>query len=242
MSAEQENHVIDLLPDYVLDVLTDEETCQVAEHLSICPTCQVELERLQQVADDLPLALVQTTPPSRVKDRLLASIHAQHNPASSPVQQTTWQKLASAFRTPLPALGLALIVILALGNLFLFRQLNLASQQSSTSMRVYALANTQDSPGAIGTMILDPNGKYGSLVVDSLANLDPGRQYQIWLTKGDERTSGGVFSVNNDGYASIEILSSLPLSQYDSIGITIEPVGGSPGPTGAKVLGGTLPH
>ena len=67
MSQEPDDHVIELLPAYVLDALTDEETGQVAQHLAGCKTCQEELSRLQLVADDLPLALVQTAPPPRVK-------------------------------------------------------------------------------------------------------------------------------------------------------------------------------
>ncbi|RJQ80137.1 MAG: anti-sigma factor [Desulfobacteraceae bacterium] len=34
------------------------------------------------------------------------------------------------------------------------------------------------------------------------------------------------------------MLSPRPLNSYRTFGITIEPRGGSPGPTGSKVLGG----
>ena len=119
MSVELENHVIDLLPAFVLDALTDEETNQVAEHLAVCQTCQVELSRLQLVADDLPLALMQTAPPPRVKDSLMASIHSRSSASAASPEPSTWQKLVGLFRMPLPAVGLALIVIMAVGNLFL---------------------------------------------------------------------------------------------------------------------------
>jgi anti-sigma-K factor RskA len=242
MSMEVENHVIDWLPAYVLDALTDDEMNQVAEHLAVCQICQVELARLQQVAEELPLALVQTAPPPEIKARLMRAIRSRQVNPSTSRQPTFSQRLEGLMRTRLPALGLALVVVLVLGNLLIWRQFNMANRQTSTSMRVVALANTQYSPGAIGTLIMDPNGRYGTLVVDNVAALDPGKQYQVWLIKGAEHTSGGVFSVNPDGYASLEILASLPLAQYDSIGITIEPAGGSTGPTGAKVLGIELTH
>ena len=242
MSFEVEIHVLDLLPAYVLDALTDEETSQVVEHLAGCQICQAELARLQQVADDLPLALVQITPPPRVKDNLMHTIHVSQLKAAPSMQPTAWQKLAGFFRKPLPVLGVALIVLMALGNLLLWRQLNLASHQTGTSMRVIALANTQKAPGAVGTLIMDQQGDYGALVVDNLAMLTSKQQYQVWLIKDSERVSGGVFSVNPDGYASLEVLAPLPLARYDSIGITIEPFGGSPGPTGAKVLGSAIPQ
>jgi anti-sigma-K factor RskA len=94
----------------------------------------------------------------------------------------------------------------------------------------------------MGTLVMDHQGDYGTLVVDKLAALDPSQQYQVWLLNGGNRTSGGVFSVNPDGYASLEIMAPKALSQYDSVGITVEPFGGSLAPTGLKVLGGTIPH
>jgi len=84
------------------------------------------------------------------------------------------------------------------------------------------------------------NGDYGSLVVDHLATLDNGQQYQVWLSRDGERISAGLFSVNYEGYASLELKAPLPLILYDTIGITIEPTGGSPSPTGVKVLGGEI--
>jgi anti-sigma-K factor RskA len=109
-------------------------------------------------------------------------------------------------------------------------------------MQVIALANTNDAPQAIGTLIMGQNGDYGTLVVDHLPLLDAELQYQVWLIRDGERTSSGLFSVNYEGYGSLELSAPLLLNQYDTIGVTIEPRGGSPGPTGAKVLGSDLPH
>jgi hypothetical protein len=49
-----------------------------------------------------------------------------------------------------------------------------------------------------------------------------------------------VFSVTPQGYGCLLILSPLPLGSYQRLGITEEPAGGSPGPTGRRVLGGSL--
>ena len=88
--------------------------------------------------------------------------------------------------------------------------------------------------------MVSTDGEHGTLVVDGLPALDEERQYQLWLIEDGQRTSGGVFSVNPEGYGSLWVLSPEPLSGYSAFGITIEPAGGSPGPTGAKVLGSTL--
>ena len=84
------------------------------------------------------------------------------------------------------------------------------------------------------------DGDHGTLVVDSLAPLGQDQQYQLWLIQDGERTDGGVFSVNPEGYGSLWVETPQPLSSYSAFGITIEPAGGSPGPTGDKVLGSAL--
>ena len=242
MSVDNNHHVIDLLPAYVLDALTDEELGQVGEHLATCEECQAEYRGLQAVTDDLPLALARTAPPARVKTNLMRAIHARQPATMVPTQPTFWQRLLAGMRQRAPALGLAFIAVLAVVNVLLWHQLSLANQQAATRMRVVDIANTQYSPGATGTLIMDANGKYGTLVVDNLASLNAGYQYQVWLTRAGVRVSGGLFSVNPEGYASLEIKASSSLDQYDSIGVTIEPFGGSAGPTGDKVLGASIPH
>jgi anti-sigma-K factor RskA len=107
-------------------------------------------------------------------------------------------------------------------------------------MRVVALAGTEAAPAATGTIVISGDGEYGTLVVDGLPPLDAARQYQLWLIEDGQRTSGGVFSVSSEGYGAMEIASPEPLSRYSAFGITVEPAGGSPGPTGDKVLGSAL--
>ena len=233
-------HAQEWLPAYALNILAEQETAQVAEHLASCPACRVDLHAYQAAADELPLALVQTAPRPELKNRLMRDIHSRQMKATGAAQPAFWQRWAVFFRRSAPAWGLALIVVLALGNWFLWRRLSQVNGRDITPMRVVALANTKDSPNAVGTLIMNQAGEYGTLVVDHLAALDAGHQYQVWLNRDGQRTSGGVFSVNPEGYASLEIAVPQPLSAYQAIGITIEPAGGSPGPTGAKVLGGVI--
>ncbi len=89
-------------------------------------------------------------------------------------------------------------------------------------------------------MVISRDGEHGSLVVDGLPLLDESQQYQLWLIRDGVRTSGGVFSVYDEGYGLLKIDAPDPLISYQAAGITIEPAGGSPGPTGERVLGGDL--
>ncbi len=242
MPAELEIHVTDLLPAYVLDTLTDEELSQVVEHLAICSSCQSEYRSLQAVAEDLPLAVSQVSPRPQVKTSLMQAIHARQPVTRPAIQPTSRLKFRDQLRQRLPVLGLAFVMLITLGNVLLWRHLTLENQQALTHMRVVSIANTQNSPGAEGTLVMDPNGVYGTLVVNSLSVLDSSHRYQVWLVRDGQRVSGGLFTVNQDGYASLELQAPLPLTQYDSVGITIEPYAGSQGPTGLKVLSGAIPH
>jgi len=233
-----DNHVLEWLPAFALNCLTDEETAQVAGHLAVCADCREELRAYQSTADELPLALAQVSPRPALKDTLMKEIHSRRMKAVGIPERPGKRRWIDYFRRSAPAWAMALIILLAVGNILLWRRLNQAGP--TTTMRVIAMAGTVNAPGAKGTLVMNPSGEYGSLVVDQLAPLDAGHQYQVWLIRDGQRTNGGVFSVNPDGYASLELYSPLPLIQYQAIGITIEPWGGSPGPTGPKVLGGDL--
>jgi anti-sigma-K factor RskA len=241
MALADNNHVTDMLPDFVLNTLADDDVLVVREHLRTCHACQAELALIQRVADDLPLAVVQADPPAALKGKLLLSIqNKQAKSVPGSVQQTALQKVGAIFRKNLPALGITLIILLLFGNLLLWRQLDLLNHQVRSPLRVVTMTNTQYSPGAEGTLVVGPNGNYATLIVDHLGILEPAKQYQVWLIKGTEHISAAVFSVDPTGYALLQIQAPQPFQQYDTIGISIEPSGGSPAPTGSNVLHGGL--
>lgn len=72
--------------------------------------------------------------------------------------------------------------------------------------------------------------------VRSFPELPPDRAYQLWLRKGEERTSAGLFTVDASGMGILVFPIAEPLDGYDAMGITPEPAGGSPGPTAPAVV------
>ena len=92
---------------------------------------------------------------------------------------------------------------------------------------------------AKGHFWIAPQGKVGCLVVQGLPALTGDQVYQVWLRHGAERTSGGTFEARNgNGWILVQV--GEPLANYDSLGVTIEPHGGSIAPTGPPVLQGTV--
>ncbi len=237
-------HVFDLLPAYTLDCLDEEELVRVSEHLAVCAECRAELRSYQAVTDQLALAVPQAPPPTRLKRQLTDRIQPSHPTPSSQPGSSWWQRWTNLMQRTTPVWGLVslfLILVLAVGNLLLWQRVNqVETTTHAQAMRTVTLSGTQAVPGAAGLIIISLDGRHGTLVVDDLPRLDPEQQYQLWLIQDGQRTSGAVFSVSQDGYGSVWVSSPQPLSSYSAFGITIEPAGGSLGPTGDKVLGGTL--
>jgi anti-sigma-K factor RskA len=146
-------------------------------------------------------------------------------------------------RASAPAWGIAsllLIFILGLSNLFLWGRLNEIERVSQSVILSIPLQGTDATPQAVGMLVVSQDGEHGTLVVDGLPALDEMSQYQLWLIRDEQRTNGGIFSVDEEGYGNLWVSSPEPLLSYSAFGITVEPAGGSPGPTGVKVLGGEL--
>jgi len=239
-----ELHVLDLIPAYALDCLDGEESQVVVAHLTSCIECQGALLSYQEVIGQMAYAVPQVDPPASVKAALMAQIQADRQASPAALPRKPWWEMLWDFiprQTPAWAVAsLALIGFLVISNLFLWNQVRDLRLRQDESMVVVALNGTEMTPQSSGSIVISRDGKYGTLVVDQLPVLDESQQYQLWLIKDGQRTSGGAFSVNKHGYGSMEIWSRQPLGSYGSFGITIEPFGGSPGPTGDKVLGGDL--
>ncbi len=238
----KESHVSELLPAFALGSLDQEEEILVSEHLAACSVCRAELLSYEAVTDQLALAAPGAAPSEELKGRLLERVQPARPLERSVPQRSWWESFTRLWQRAAPAWGvvsLVLIVALAVSNLTLRQQAN-ESDAIASGMRIVPLTGTDAAPGATGTLVISGDGEYGTLIVDGLPYLDQAQQYQLWLIKDGQRTSGGVFSVNPEGYGGVWVSSTAPLSIYPDFGITIEPAGGSPGPTGDKVLGGSL--
>lgn len=78
------------------------------------------------------------------------------------------------------------------------------------------------------------------LYVRAFPASQPEQAYQIWLNQGNEKTSGGLFRVDDSGMGLLVFPLPQPLDAYDSIGITPEPKTGSAGPTAPPVVRGPI--
>jgi anti-sigma-K factor RskA len=226
---------------YALGCMDSAEREQYERHLEGCQACQVELRAYQSVVDDLALAVPVSNPPPGLRHTILQK--AVNQPNRAPKQDSLIFRLRRIFQPPQPALritGLIVIVALVFSNVLLIVQNNQLSQAEPKPFRTVMLRSSDTNNNANALLVISDQGQFGTLVTDHLAALNDQQEYQLWLIKDGKRTSGGVFKVTQTGYGWLKIESKTSLLEFQSFGVTIEPKGGSPGPTGPKVLGGNF--
>lgn len=237
-----------LLAAYALGERDPAAQAAIAGHLAGCAACRRTLAADRNVAAALPLTVAEATPAPALRRRVVDAVGAAasgrlRRPAASARRSRLW---AWALRG-----GLALVFAgLLAWNLAL--QQSLAHERAARreqslvfatllqSTRLERIPLQADSPGPTGTLLLDPQARSAALSVADMPPLPAGKVYQLWLVRDGQRVSGGTFTVDAAGAATHFIAAPEPLAVYQAVGVTVEPRGGSPGPTSPRVIGGPI--
>ena len=251
--ADVDDRFEELLPFYALDALSDEERDQVEAYLAAYPAARERLAEMQQAVDALPFAPAPVEPPKRLKASLMARVesdarvrfpvqHAQLEPMAS---KGLWARLS---QTRAALTLAAFCLVLAVGasvwaltlNSEMARLRDLVDGIAAPGVQTIAILGTEHQPKAHGNVIANPNAESAIVLLGSLSQLEPGQVYQFWLIRGDQPVSAGTFSVDDEGRAMLLIDAQEAIGLLDAVGVSIEPQGGSPQPTGDIVMLSTL--
>lgn len=244
-----------LMPGYALGALDDEDREMVIEHLRSCPDCQVALADYAAVREGLLTSPPAVNPPARLRRTLAASVRPPHLKQS---------RLFGDLRLRVPAWsGMVALVLLLAANVIVLGQSSrimrgqqasldrllaeqskltedLQANQTAMALVTYPTSEVVRVQGdeAYGTFVYDPDLRIAVLYAWGLDPLPADEAYQAWLIDANGgRTDGGVFQVSPGARFSVFVVSSSsPLRDFRGVGVTIEPAGGSPGPTGPRVL------
>lgn len=110
----------------------------------------------------------------------------------------------------------------------------------SDSTRTIEIGGTEQNPGAAATIVFNPEQELAILVVNDLPQLEGDEVYQVLLIRGNEHDTAETFRVNTGGENILIVESPQPMSIFDTVGVSIEPNGGSVQRTGDIVLLGEL--
>ena len=240
MHREEHDQIAELIPEFALGTLeANNEVDMVKRHVETCAACRQEMESYESVVDALLLAAPSVDPPPNLRSQLFEQIEGLSVSETGAASSSWWQDAMSRIQAFLagprwqPALVLAIIAIVV-GAVYFWQQ------SSRLQPEQYELTATDAAPGALGVIEVTANGRDASLTVSGLPPLSPEKQYQLWLIVDGQRASGAIFSVADDGTATVPVDLKRPLAEFGAFGITIEPAGGSLGPTGERVLGFNL--
>jgi hypothetical protein len=137
--------------------------------------------------------------------------------------------------------SLFLVFALALTSLLLWQRLTRATDGDGPSdMEAIPLVGGPAAPEATGYIIVSPDGLRGALVVDGLAPLPEDQEYQLWLIRDGQPTSGALLTIDDDGYGGTRVWVDDSLFTFQNAWVTIEPAGGNLAPSGGRVLEGDL--
>lgn len=254
----------DLLAPYVLGALDALDRRPVEDHVQACAPCAQLAREYQTIASSLAYGVSLAEPPPSLKERTMAQVavmpQAARPPAPSPSRwQRLWEWLDVFFRPHAAAVALAgALGIAALAIWVGVLRTEISNERSATqamartleqqqqtlawattpAVRKYAMDGTESAPTAWATMLYKPAYEEAMLVAGDMPTLPSTKVYQLWLVRDGVRTSGGTFTVDANGRGQVLVRAPLPITSYQSMGVTVEPMGGSPGPTGARVLRG----
>ena len=109
-------------------------------------------------------------------------------------------------------------------------------QATPSAVMTISLKGTDVQPQAQGQLIVDPNSESAVLVIAGLDQLEAGKTYQVWLIDGGTPVSAGLLTVDENGQGLFIVTSEAAIGSFNALGISIEPEGGSPQPTGDIVV------
>lgn len=234
----------ELIPAYAIGAADEDERAAVDAHLKTCTNCRALLEDYRGLGDGLLFA----APLAPARAGLSENLRKRLNVRPEPVRQGAWWDF---LRRPAFVFAVAALALLVFTNVYWAGRVGRLEQQSREIASLPQAAgirlNAADSKGggynsqtANGVVYVQPGSKIALLCVYALPQPGPGKTYQAWLVRDGKRVNAGTFAVNGDGYGVLIINSGQPVSDYQQLGITVEPAGGSPAPTTPRVIGGEL--
>lgn len=247
MIALNHDNVDEMAAAYALHSMEPDERREYEIHLESCDQCRQAVAEFSDITSLLTLNAEPASPPPELKSRILSNIRAS-SPATAPVPVDTQpegqgSKLRAAFSSvrglrlwATTATAVAVAAVIALAVIVNRQQAQLSREQTiaylTTAPQSEAIAIKSGSMQA--RVFIIPSSTKMYLTVKGMPALPRNRDYQVWLLGVGQPESIGV--VHPDGQGGWLMNARKPLKQYQAIGITREPKGGSPRPTTKPII------
>lgn len=240
-----------LTGSYALGAVDAAELADFEAHLAQSHQTRDEVTELMDTAVLLGLAAAPVQPSAGLKASIMGQLDARPQLPSEatgfvasdfagPAARKASARWFSKPVTALVAVAAAIALFVAGGVVTTtITQDNFAQQQADQLAAINAADDVQRAAveldgGGTATLVWSNELLRSALVVDGLATLPTDRQYQLWYIDGSGARSAGVFDVAASG-STWRVLEGT-MNTGDTVGVTVEPRGGSPVPTTDPVV------
>ncbi|WP_068923504.1 anti-sigma factor [Planobispora rosea] len=235
---------------YTLDAVDEVERLGFEDHLGRCPECTWEVWELAEAAARLGEGLAQAPPP-RIRRRVMEGVRRSSGRFRAPVSPVSpvsavprsrparkagrWTQVTRG----LAAASLAAAVVLGVVTV---RTQDLLERSREDTRRIASVLAAPDARSVTGTA---EGGGGGGAVVSreqdrlvfvpsGLEELPEGRTYQLWRIGSSGITSAGLLRSGESGELPPVVVEGI--GGTESMGVTVEPAGGSWQPTSTPLL------
>lgn len=217
---------------YALDALDDLERAAFERHLAECAECREEVASLREAA----AMIAETTtaePPAELRDRVLAGI-ATIRPLPPEVAPPTYRRRTTRF-----LVAAAAAAVIGVGGVVVAQQPWEGSSTVEVSLadQVLQASDARESKlefkdGSTATVTHSDSLGRSVIVTDDMAAPPDGKVFQLWYDQpGEGMVSAGVMPVQPD----LTYVLEGDATTATAVGITVEPEGGSPEPSGEPI-------
>lgn len=222
-------HLRELIPAYVIGATDADETRLIEAGLVDYPELAEELREYQRMNDALAESVPAMMPPPEMLGNLLAAAReVRPAPAIKVLPRPTPRRVSVSWRW----VAASLTLFLVLSNAFwLYRA-------SVPTVREIVFQGNPEAEliGLRCRIIVSSSSESAIMIAENFPSLDAGQAYQVWMRRDGGIVSLGVFRVNAQGDGLLSFTADAINQPFDSIGITIEPLDGSPQPTTPSVV------
>jgi anti-sigma-K factor RskA len=233
---------------YALDALEPgAERDRFTRHLSRCQSCASEVRGFREVATAMAFATA-AEPPAGLRDQVLAA--AARTRQVPPEVRTH----AQPRRTRVPWVpwlsGVVATASIVVAVLFGLAQAHTQDELDQVRAENQAISLILSAPkaklltypvthGGEATVVLAADRHELAVVTTGLPALPAGKVYQLWLIGKPAITSAGLLPPAKDGRTPAVLATGVV--KGDTLGLTVEPAGGSAQPTTKPILALPLP-
>jgi len=250
---------------YVLHALSADERARFESALTDSEAARAEVTELADTAVELGLSIAPVEPPAALRGRILdrlattPQLAAVEAPVEAPVGGAVAARPGSArpgsarpgsaeerarrrwtLRPVSTLLAAAAVLGLLFGGGIAVNAVVQAQQASATASEVSRIQAAPDSrhatvrvsTGGTATLIWSAALKRSAIVVHGMDALPGGKTYELWYLDDAGATPAGTFDARG---ATQSVVLAGAMKPGDTVGITVEPSGGSSAPTTAPI-------